>query len=69
MIGSGSRVKNLNPSLSTKEQQMRTYEARIRTADGNFTTTTIDARDMLHAKQLLETKFGAGKVTIVGEIR
>ena len=55
--------------MNTKEQQMKTYEARIRTADGNFTTTTIDARDMLHAKQLLEAQFGAGKVTIVGEIR
>ena len=48
---------------------MKTYEARIRTADGNFTTTTIDARDMLHAKQLLEAQYGVGKVTIVGELR
>lgn len=48
---------------------MKTYSANIRTQDGSFTTTTVQARDMLHAKQLLEAQYGAGKVAITGEVR
>ena len=48
---------------------MKTYSANIRTADGSFTTTTIRARDMHQAKQLLEAQYGVGKVTITGDTR
>ncbi len=48
---------------------MKTYEARIRIDNGSFKTTTVQARDMLHAKQLLEDRYGVGKVTITNGSR
>lgn len=39
-----------------------TYEATIRLPSGGQEKVTIEARNLNHARQLLEMKFGAGRV-------